>query len=260
MNPDLENLLSAAQSAENLRVFLDYDGTLADFAPTPDTILPDNELISLMQKMVGCRGIYPAVISGRRLAHIQKLLPVTGLLIGGTYGLEMQLPNGQLFSHLDYKVVRPPIEQTISFWTEWIQDTSALYLEDKGWAVALHRMKDTMSKEEPILKTIRKLTEERFLPEGFTLSGNDRFLELAPTKANKTEAVNWILNTLTPPDSMVLYIGDDQKDEEALGFVQKKGGVGIRIAPSQAETQAQFLMQSPQELRNWLTRLVNRKI
>jgi len=259
VNPDLENLLSAAQSAENLRVFLDYDGTLADFAPTPDTILPDNELISLMQKMVDCSGIFPAVISGRRLAHIQKLLPVSGLLIGGTYGLEMQLPNGQLYNPLVYKEVRATIEQIISLWKEWTQGSTAIYLEDKGWAVALHRMKDTLPGIEPILYTIRKLTEEKITPEGFTMLGNDRFLEVAPTKANKAEAVNWILNNLTPPDSMILYFGDDLKDEEAFNLVQEKGGVAIRIVTSLVETQAQFLMQSPQELRNWLTRLVNGK-
>lgn len=260
MNPDIENLLSKAQKTNSLTIFLDYDGTLADFAPTPDTLLPDSELISLMQKMVSCQGVFPAVISGRRLAHIQKLLPVTGLLIGGTYGLEMQLPNGQLYSPLVYEEVREPIEQTITFWKERIQESSSLYLEDKGWAVALHQMKASLPETESLISTIRKSTEDRLLPEGFNLAGNDQFLELAPEKANKVEAVNWILSNLTPPDSMVLYFGDDQKDEEAFGFVQEKGGVAIRIAPSLVETQAQFLMQNPQELRYWLTKLVNKKL
>ena len=89
MDKKTARLTEIALEAETLRLFLDYDGTLDEFAPTPDIVLPNREVISILEQLVGAKGILPAVISGRRLAHIQKLLPVEGLLIAGTYGLEI---------------------------------------------------------------------------------------------------------------------------------------------------------------------------
>ena len=255
MSLDLDALLDKSSEVEFLRVFLDYDGTLAEFAPTPDTILPDNELIALMQKMVRSPGVLPAVISGRRLAHIQKLLPVKGMLLGGTYGIEMQLPDGRLFNVLDYERVRSSIKPILSFWKELVGDSSSIYLEDKGWALALHNKMNESPETEPILGRIRKMTAEKMPGEGFHLSGNDRFLEIAPDKANKADAVGWVLQNMTPSNAMVLYFGDDGKDEEAFRVILDKGGFAVRIASAPVKSLAQYRMQSPAELRAWLNKL-----
>ena len=257
MGSDIETLLKRAVEAETLRIFLDYDGTLAAFAPTPDTILPDQKLIALIKKMVHSHGVLPAVISGRRLAHIQKLLPVKGLLLGGTYGIEMQLPDGQLFNILSFEEVRASIEPLIPLWKEWIGKSQAIYLEDKGWALALHNRITEPSDQEPVLLRISKMTEEIMPSEGFRLSGNERFLEIAPIKANKAEAVKLVLSKMTPSNALVFYFGDDDKDEEAFRPVLDAGGFTIRIMKAPVQTKAQVLLKSPEELRGLLDQMVN---
>ena len=72
---DLEQRLART---ERLWLFLDYDGTLADFAPTPDHVLPDPELVDLLATLARHPRIRIAVVSGRRLSHVQKLVPVPG--------------------------------------------------------------------------------------------------------------------------------------------------------------------------------------
>mgnify|MGYP002357695077 CR=1 FL=1 len=255
MNLDLDALLLNASEAEYLRIFLDYDGTLADFAPTPDTILPDDELIALMQRMVSCPGVLPAVISGRRLAHIQKLLPIKGMLLGGTYGIEMQLPDGRQFNALDYEQVRSSIKPILAFWKELVGDSSSIYLEDKGWALALHNKMNEPPDAEPVLQRIKKMTKERMPGEDFRLSGNNRFLEIAPDKANKAEAVGWVMQNMSPSNAMVLYFGDDDKDEEAFSIILDKGGFAVRITSAPVKSLAQYRMQNSAELRAWLKRL-----
>jgi trehalose 6-phosphate phosphatase len=63
-----DRVLQKIDRAEQLWLFLDYDGTLADFAPTPEDILPDKALISLIERLVSQPDIRVTVISGRRLA------------------------------------------------------------------------------------------------------------------------------------------------------------------------------------------------
>ena len=63
-----------------LWIFLDYDGTLAEFAPPPQHVLPDPEIIRLIESLTNLANVSVAVISGRRLDHVQKLVPVQGVL------------------------------------------------------------------------------------------------------------------------------------------------------------------------------------
>lgn len=259
MKNDLTLLTKKAVEATHLRLFLDYDGTLAEFAPSPDTILPDPELIVLFQELVETPGVLPVVISGRRLSHIQKLLPVKGLFLAGTYGLEMQLPGGQLRNSLPYEKVRPTIESLLPQWRKLIENHTGFYLEDKGWSIALHGRYAAQPKLSMVMKAARSAAQELLPGSDFRLSVNERFLELAPSTANKAVAVQWILNELTPQNALSLYFGDDDKDEEGFIPVIESGGYAVRVTTKYTISISQFQISNPEEVRSWLTNLIQAK-
>ena len=87
-----QEIIDRLEEAERLQLFLDYDGTLAEFAPTPDDILPDPEVIEILTGLRDHPDIWVAVVSGRRLDHIRALLPIPGILLTGTYGIEALTP------------------------------------------------------------------------------------------------------------------------------------------------------------------------
>jgi trehalose 6-phosphate phosphatase len=70
--------------SEHARLFLDYDGTLAELAPSPDHVTPDSEVIALVTELAEHPRIRLAVVSGRRLGHIEALLPISGAILAGT--------------------------------------------------------------------------------------------------------------------------------------------------------------------------------
>ncbi|HSR29324.1 MAG TPA: trehalose-phosphatase, partial [Anaerolineae bacterium] len=89
MTPSVaERVQERLAQAERLWLFLDYDGTLANFASTPEHVNPDPELVDLLARLVNQPRFRLAVVSGRRLGHVQKLVPVPGILLAGTYGIE----------------------------------------------------------------------------------------------------------------------------------------------------------------------------
>ena len=96
--------------AKCLWLFLDYDGTLADFAPTPDDIFPDPEIIALITRLNQHPKIRTAVVSGRRLDHLRALLPIPDLLLAGTYGVEILLLDGKVHHRLVYEDIRPYLD------------------------------------------------------------------------------------------------------------------------------------------------------
>lgn len=87
MSLNLTSVNTQIAKANQVWLFLDYDGTLADFAPTPDHVEPNPEIALLLTRLNDHPRIRVTVISGRRLSHIQKLIPVPGILLAGTYGI-----------------------------------------------------------------------------------------------------------------------------------------------------------------------------
>ncbi|HTP10607.1 MAG TPA: trehalose-phosphatase, partial [Anaerolineae bacterium] len=102
--------------ADRLWLFLDYDGTLADFAPTPDQVAPDPDVIDLLCRWSHLTQVRVAVISGRPLAHVQRLVPAFLSVLAGTYGIELQLPDGAIVYRAKYSAVRPTLEQLKVHW------------------------------------------------------------------------------------------------------------------------------------------------
>ena len=179
MDYETRTLTQKVSKAKVLRLFLDYDGTLTEFAPSPNIVSPNKEVISLLKRLVKNKEILPAVISGRRLGHIQKLLPVPGLLMGGTYGVEIQLPNGELCSRLSLPQFRPALENLLPYWQAIIADKEGMVLEDKGYSLALHGRLASQAEAEKTLAEASEIVKTINPGNNFQL---DRFQKTVPLK------------------------------------------------------------------------------
>ena len=242
-------------SAERLWLFLDYDGTLAEFAPTPEHVNPDPELVDLLYKLEEQPHIRVAIVSGRRLAHVQQLVPVPGILLAGTYGIELQTPEGERIDRLDYKAIRPTLEALKPRWVDLLVGRDGFFLEDKRWALALHARFAQDDETGPVLTAARRMAvqaAESAPPHLFRLLGGNKFLEIGPRLAHKGRTVEYLLDRYPWPGALPLYLGDDDKDEEAFGVIEARDGIAILVAPAERETRAAFRLESPQAARCWL--------
>jgi trehalose-phosphatase len=243
-------------STERLWLFLDYDGTLADFAPTPDHVEPDIELVTLLTRLASNPRLRLAVISGRRLSHIQTLVPVPGVLLAGTYGIELLTANGKRINQLPFKAVRPALGSLKPRWATLIEDREGFFLEDKGWALALHARFAGDEETEVVLTAARQAATDVASSGTFRLLGGHKFLEIGPKLAHKGQTVEFLLERYPWPGSMPLYLGDDDKDEEAFGVIQAKGGIAVLVKSQSIEyTKADYYLESPSAVRRWLETL-----
>lgn len=246
--------------AERVWLFLDYDGTLAEFAPTPEEVQADPELIELIARLARHPRFRVAVVSGRRLSHVQELVPVSGVLLAGTYGVELQLPEGGRIDRLDYSSVRPTLEALKPQWTRLVGGQRGLFLEDKGWALALHARFADENDVAGALAAARRLADRAVnaaTPGLFQVLGGHRFLEIGPSLADKGLTVSYLLHEYPWPGALPLYLGDDDKDETAFGVVKARGGVAVVVASHPRETRADMRLGSSQAARQWLERLID---
>jgi trehalose 6-phosphate phosphatase len=241
--------------AQRKWLFLDYDGTLTGFATTPDEIEPEEEVIQLVKALSDNPGLRVVIISGRRLSDIQKLLPVPGIFLAGVYGIEIQNPAGERIQRVVYQNVRPFLARLKPGLEELIAGRKGFFLEDKGLALALHARFAEAAEAEQVLAAARQIIRQAEPPEHFRMLGGHKFLEVAPTPAHKGGTVSYLLRYFAWPEASLIFIGDDDKDEQAFGVVHSYGGAAILVsgsASSPPPTVADYSFESPQALRHWL--------
>ena len=245
--------------AGRIRLFLDYDGTLAEFAPTPEHVRPDPELVSLIGRLAQHPRFRVSVVSGRRLAHVRALVPVPNVLLAGTYGVELLTPAGARIDRLDHGSVRPTLDTIKPRWADLIAGRVGYFLEDKGWALALHARFADEAQSGRLLDGARQLAEAAIRqgqPDLFRLLGGHKFLEIGPKLAHKGLTVAWLLDQFPWHGALPLYLGDDDKDEEAFGVIKARGGIAVVVAAEPRETKADLRLESPRAARTWLEGLL----
>ena len=254
-----EELNARLAEAPCVWLFLDYDGTLADFAPTPEHVNPDPDVVELLRSLSQDPRLRVAVVSGRRLSHVRSLLPVPGLLLAGTYGIELQTPEGEQINRTAYENIRPALDVLKPHWEHLIAGREGFFLEDKGWALALHARFADEHEAEQILDVGRQMAREAAGSGPYRLLGGHKFLEIGPTLANKGCTVEYLLGHYPWPGALPVYLGDDDKDEEAFGAIKAQGGIAILVASEPRKTKANYRLESPQAARRWLRTLPVRR-
>jgi trehalose 6-phosphate phosphatase len=241
---------------DRLWLFLDYDGTLADFAPSPDHVIPDEGLSRLLEDLAKESWIRPAVISGRRLSHVVRLLPNSNFILAGTYGLEVRTISGEIIQLVDFEELRPTLDSLKPELEKFTSSHRGFYLEDKGWALAIHGRFARDEVAENVLGKAHQYLLTNVSSDKWRILGGEKFLEICPTQANKGLTVTRLLDTFPWPGSLPVYIGDDDKDEEAFDVIKSRGGIAILVATQFKPSRADFRLFTPADVRALLKTLL----
>ncbi|MEJ2598889.1 MAG: trehalose-phosphatase [Anaerolineales bacterium] len=232
--------------------FLDYDGTLADFAPTPDIVEPDPQLIHILGQLARQSNLRLTLISGRMLSQIRILVPLEDIYLAGTYGVEIQLPSGEVIQRVSLQTIRTALERVKEGWTNLVQNLNGYFIEDKNWAVAMHARFAERGEADSVLDQARIIAGRETGEGDLQLLGGDRFLEIGPTLAHKGETVAWMLDNFPLPEALLVYLGDDDKDEQAFAVIHARGGLCVLVGPRLEDTKADYHLDDPSRVRKWL--------
>jgi trehalose-phosphatase len=252
-------LTAWTQTAECIWLFLDYDGTLEEFAPSPFDVHPNPEIIQVLESLSVTPALRITILSGRNLEHLRQLVPVHGIFLAGSYGVELLTPERETIYRVKFSEFRPHLEDIKPHWHELIRGRQGFFLEDKGWTLAIHARFADDEEAAQVIQDARKTYELNSRLQHFQLVGGHKFLELAPQLASKREAVLHLLHTYPVENARLLYLGDDDKDEEAFPVIHDHGGLAVKVLqPSQLSqpSEADLFFANPGETLDWLKRLI----
>jgi trehalose 6-phosphate phosphatase len=237
--------------AERIALFVDFDGTLVEFAPTPDSVTVDNALRILLRRLSNAVGGALAVISGRPLASIDALLQLPQLAVIGQHGAE--------FRHADGHADRPPLSASALDKVRvdlrpLAAERPDVRVEDKGLAIAFHYRE--MPRAEPQARELAAAAL-RLAGPGFELLHGNCVIELKSIRVDKGRALAAMM--LEPPFTgrEPWMIGDDHTDEPAFATAQALGGTGVIVGTTRPSV-AHAALPDVAAARKWLADLTNR--
>lgn len=248
-----------ARNAECLWLFLDYDGTLEEFAPTPYDVHPNPEVIRILEKLVARPNTRVTVLSGRTLEQIRQLIPVPGVFLAGSYGIEILTPERETVHRLKFEMIRPFLDGIKPGWSELIRGKRGFFLEDKGWTLAIHARFADDRECKQVIQDACDADDLTSLSQHFRIVGGHKFLEIAPHLASKRETVSHFLQTYPFENARLLYIGDDDKDEDAFPVIHQNAGLTVKVVQLSQQLQpseADAYFANPGETLEWLRELM----
>src|SRR6185312_7400765 len=116
-------------------LFLDLDGTLAPIAARPQDVRPDPRRTSLLERLAQKLDGRLAVVSGRTLADVDRILEGCVTPVAAVHGLVRRGPDGRLHERRPHPALA---EATAGFRAFAMRDSGLIVEEKSGLSVALH--------------------------------------------------------------------------------------------------------------------------
>lgn len=232
---------------------LDFDGTLAPLALTPDDAMLAEETRSTLTRLSSHRSIEVAVISGRALHDVRSKIGLEGITYVGNHGMQIE-GKGIKFEDAIAGALRPAVKEVALLLHRDLSAIPGVFVESKDFSLSIHYRLADPSDVALVESRVETIVAAR--PEVRARVGAKTIEILPISDANKGAAIQMLLALHPGRKWGVIYIGDDATDEDA--FKALPDAITIRVG-AHASTSARFHVDSPAEVLeflNWLLRFM----
>jgi trehalose 6-phosphate phosphatase len=206
-------------------LFLDFDGTLVDIALRPEAVRVDAVLPARLAAVRARLDGALAVVSGRPIADIDRLLAPLRLTAAGVHGLEVRAdPDGVVATA---EAATGALAAVRAVLAAAGLPGAGVQVEDKRVAVAVHyrNAPERGAMVQALLADVVALNPALHLVNGKMV------VEVKPRGVDKGTA---LMNFLARPPFLhrvPVMIGDDVTDEDAFRAALSAGGRAIKVGP-----------------------------
>ena len=224
--------------------FFDIDGTLVELEDSPAGTRPDADLQRLIAELCRAAGGAIALISGRSIADIDRLVRDDRLPVAGQHGLERRDAAGRISRHA---VHAQGLSWARSELVTAVARHHGLVLEDKGLSLALHY------RRAPRLggyahRLMRSLAAR--IGSQYCVQTGKRIVEMKPAGKDKGVAVLEFMQEEPFRGRTPVFVGDDITDEYGFATVNRLHGHSVKVGPGR--TVAHWRLRDVRAVRAWL--------
>ena len=227
--------------APDASLFLDFDGTLVELAPSPDDVHPVDALSPLLAQVSRRLSGRLAIVSGRAVAWLRG----AGLgdhVLSGTHGSEVLWPGRAV-----ERTGRPPALDAIdTAFCAFAGERPGVVVERKALAAGLHYRKVPQHEE-----AAHALATEWGERSGLAVQPGKMMVELRLPGGSKGTAVTALMAHEPFRHGRPVFLGDDVTDEDGFEAVAKAGGMGVLVGAAR-DTAATHRLADVTAVHAWL--------
>ena len=222
--------------------FLDVDGTLLGFKDRPEDVVADADLLAILLDLQRASGGAVALVSGRMISDLDRIVAPLVLPAGGTHGADLRFADGRREA-AEGEALAHLREAAQAFVTA----RPGLVLEDKGTTLAIH-YRHAAHEAEAIASFLDAAIEGHDL----MVQHGKMVAEVKSNKGHKGSAIESLMRSAPFAGRMPLFIGDDLTDEHGFESVNALGGLSIKVGPADEKTIARHRLDDTDDVRDFL--------
>jgi trehalose-phosphatase len=210
---------------------LDLDGTLAPITANPrDSRVPPATLKAL--RTLVREGWDVAIVSGRPAAHVRAMVPVSGVTVFGSHGIEH---SGRSRLSLRLRTIAARSARIAGRVREWTGEFGGVVIERKPFGCAFHYRALPAVKRARFRRRLHAWLEDHDT-RGLEVLQGKCVVELRPAGFSKGLAARRWPAARAPRrgDRSLVAIGDDRTDEDLFAALRRRGLTVLVGSPRRA--------------------------
>lgn len=227
-------------------LFLDLDGTLAPIMPRPEQVGPDRRRAVLLKRLTATLNGRLAVVSGRALDDLDRILERGVTPIAAVHGLVRRDAAGEVTTF----PAAPGMADARTLLRDFARCDKGLQFEDKGVSVALH-YRNAPQAAEAVVEAAERIAGATRLH----LQLGDMVVELRTPGQDKGQSVAAFLRERPFMGATPIFVGDDLTDEDGFAAAARLGGYGVLVGPMRP-TAAAYRLADTAAVSAWLESVV----
>ncbi|MBN2806998.1 MAG: bifunctional alpha,alpha-trehalose-phosphate synthase (UDP-forming)/trehalose-phosphatase [Prolixibacteraceae bacterium] len=245
-----QTLVQQYQNASKRAIFLDYDGTLAEFHHDPNAASPETEVLEIVQKLIEDQRNEVTIISGRDRETLQKWFKGYHLNFIVEHGVWTKVKGGEwkmLYQiNADWKdFIRPTLET-------FVDRTPGSFIEEKNFSLVWHYRK---SEPEQGIVRANELKDELtnlIANHNLEIMEGNKVIEVKSGGINKGAAAIRFIGE--EQYDFIFAIGDDWTDEYMFRELPQDA---VTVKVGLVNTAARYKVESVSAARALLKAMAN---
>jgi trehalose 6-phosphate synthase/phosphatase len=250
----LSSMLASIRDATNVRLLLDYDGTLVPLARSPELAVPDEPLLALIERLVTAPGIDVDIVSGRPRESLERWFGHLPIGLWAEHGVwhrrarQVDWEATAAFDNTWMPRVRPILNQ-------FAASTPGAHVEVKTASLAWHYRESPRDFGTRQAHELRLLLGDLLSNQPVEVLEGKKVIEVRLRGVNKGTVVQRIHAEM--PDVRIVAIGDDRTDEDLFRAVPPDG---VCMAVGRASAAAHCRVSDYRAARRVLEALVDERL
>ena len=254
-DPDVARAVEAVgrrPAGRRLLLLSDFDGTLCEFRPAPESVYLDRTRRDLLDALARRPGVTVGLVSGRRLEDLRARAGLAApVYYAGLHGLEI-VGAGASFVHERVAETRGLLQVLARALDAHLSALDGVRLENKDLSVAVHTRLASPGDRAEARRIVERVVGPHLARRTFRMMPGSAVVEILPNIAwTKGDAVRWIQADVERRHGPAwpVYLGDDVTDEDAFTAI---GADGLTIVVGDRESAAGLRLPGPPAVEAWL--------